>query len=143
MRLELSSLQKAVTQLEEALKYADSDLARSDPHLALHLRAATIQAFEYTYELSHKMLRHHLENVDPNPGAISDLDFSGLIRAGLARGLLSEDLRAWRDFRQNRGATSHTYDEAKAQEVFAKIPRFLSEAKFLLTRIQAEQSRPS
>ena len=142
MIIDLGSLSKAIAQLEEAISYANSDLAKSDPRLALHLRAAAIQAFEFTYELSFKMLRRFLESSDASPKTIEDLDFSGLVRAGYARGLLNEEIKVWREFRQDRGTTSHAYDNDKAQEVFDKIPRFLSEAKFLRDQIAARQAVP-
>jgi len=40
--LDLSSLQKAISQLEEALEYCQSELAMNDTKLAQHLRAAAI-----------------------------------------------------------------------------------------------------
>jgi nucleotidyltransferase substrate binding protein (TIGR01987 family) len=142
MTIDVGSLSKAILQLEEAIAYAHSDLAKSDPRLALHLRAAAIQAFEFTYELSFKMLRRYLENTDPSPKTIEDLDFSGLVRTGFEKGLLSEEIKVWRSFRQDRGTASHAYDNDKAQEVFDNIPRFLSEAKFLRDRIEARQAIP-
>ena len=57
MSLDLSPLQNAVSQLEEALDLYGSELAEGDPRLKRHLRAAVIQAFEFTYELSFKMLK--------------------------------------------------------------------------------------
>jgi nucleotidyltransferase substrate binding protein (TIGR01987 family) len=141
MSLKLSALEKAVAQLEVALEYAESDVSQNDPHLPQLLRSAAIQAFEYTYELSHKMLRRYLASIDPNPDVVMDLDFPGLIRAGYARGLLSEELEAWRTFRADRGATSHTYDDGTARKVFEKIPRFLKEARYLLHSLQARQGK--
>ena len=140
MTIDLSSFSKAITQLEEALVYAASDLAASDPRLARHLRAAAIQAFEFTYELSFKTLRRYLADTDPNPKTIDELDFSGLVRAGFARGLLNEEIAVWRKFREDRGTTSHAYDNDKAQEVFDHIPKFLAEAKSLRDRIEARQA---
>jgi len=35
-----------------------------------------------------------------------------------------------------RGATSHTYDRVKAEEVFAIVPRFFEEARFLLNKLR-------
>jgi len=40
--LDLTSLQNAIRKLEEALAYSQSDLARSDAALSVHLRAAAI-----------------------------------------------------------------------------------------------------
>jgi nucleotidyltransferase substrate binding protein (TIGR01987 family) len=141
--IDLSSLSKAIAQLEEALVYAASDLAASDPRLALHLRAAAIQAFEFTYELSFKTLRRYLADTDPSPKTIETLDFSGLVRTGFARGLLNEEIAVWRKFREDRGTTSHAYDNDKAQDVFDHIPKFLAEAKFLRDRIEARQTEAS
>ena len=67
MRLDLTPLDDAIAQLEEAIEYHGSELAAGDPALKLHLRAAAIQAFEFTYELSFKMVKRHLEQVSPNP----------------------------------------------------------------------------
>lgn len=52
MKLDLTPLEDAVAQLEEALDIYHSDVALTDPRLKRHLRAAVIQAFEFTYELS-------------------------------------------------------------------------------------------
>ena len=55
--LDLSSLDRAIARLEEALQFYHSDLAKGDTRLATHLRAAVIQAFEFTYELAFKTLK--------------------------------------------------------------------------------------
>lgn len=137
--IDLSSLAKAISQLEEALQYCESDLAKSDAHLALHLRAGAIQAFEFTYELSFKMLKRYLEMTEPNPAMIDEMSFYELIRCGFERGLLQAEIAVWKTFRKDRGTTSHTYDEAKAQDVYDNIPTFLIESKFLFKAIQKRQ----
>jgi nucleotidyltransferase substrate binding protein (TIGR01987 family) len=143
MTIDTTSLGAAIAQLDEALAYAGSDLARTDPRLALHLRAAAIQAFEFTYELSIRMLRRYLLATEASPATIDELDFNGLIRLGYARGLLNEEIAIWRIFRQDRGTTSHAYDERKARTVFDNIPRFVAEARFLFAQIHDRQARLS
>ena len=142
MPLDLTSLQKAVAQVDEALGYCASDLAVGDPKLARHLRAAAIQAFEFTYELSVKMLRRYLEATEPNPAVVDEMTFNELVRRGYERGLLHAELDAWKVFRRDRGTTSHSYDEAKASEVYAGIPAFLAEARVLLAEIEGRQAKP-
>jgi len=141
MTLDLSSLRDAIAQGEEALAYCRSELARSDPRLAPHLRAAAIQAFEFTYELAVKALRRFLIEVEVNPGAVEVMSFNDLIRRGYDLGLLRAELAVWRAFRRDRGTTSHTYDAAKAQAIFEGIPAFFAEAGFLLESIEAHQRR--
>jgi nucleotidyltransferase substrate binding protein (TIGR01987 family) len=141
MKLDLSSLQKAIAQMEEALSFCNSELARNNPRLALHLRAATIQAFEFTYELSYKILKRYLEATEPNPAAVEEMSFNELVRRGFELGLLQAEITEWKEFRKDRGTTSHTYDEAKAQDVFETIPAFLAEAKFLMSQIQKRQEK--
>ena len=47
------------------------------------------------------------------------------------------DWPVWRRFRELRGKTSHTYDEAVARDVAAEIPSFMEEAAHLLNALQA------
>ena len=139
MTLDLSAFDKAMAQLEEALAYCASDLARNDPRLALHLRAAAIQAFEFTYELAFKLLRRFLIATEPNPSHVGEMSFNEIIRLGFARGLLAADVAAWSAFRRDRGTTSHAYNETKALEVFEGIPGFLEEARHLRTQLANRQ----
>lgn len=69
MRLDLTPLDDAIAQLKEAIEYHGSDLASRDPALKLHFRAAAIQAFEFTYELSFEMVKRHLEQVSLPPNS--------------------------------------------------------------------------
>ena len=141
MHLDLTSFANAVAQLEEALAYCHSDLAEQDSKLARHLRAAAIQAFEFTYEISYKMLKRFLEATEPNPSAIEEMTFNEVIRLGYAKGLLNAELLQWKEFRKERGTTSHTYDEQKALDVFEDIPSFLVEVKHLMDAIRTRQER--
>ena len=101
------------------------------------VRDACIQRFEFTYELSHKMLKRFLEATSANPDEFDRVAFQDVIRAGNERGLLLGDWSVWRGYRDARGTTSHTYDERKAEEVFAMIPPFVDEARFLRDRLRA------
>lgn len=135
MKLDLKPLEDAVIQLEDALDIYHSDLALIDPRLKRHLRAAVIQAFEFTYELSFGMIRRYLELASANPAEIDQLVFNDIVREAYKQALLRSELPAWRNFRRNRGTTSHTYNEEKAQEVFESVPDFLQEARYLLNRL--------
>ena len=136
--LDLTPLENAVAQLEEALEFHESELAIQQPRLRLQLRAAAIQAFEFTYEIAFRMLKRHLEQVLANPSAVDGMSFKDVIREALGRGLVAADVDAWERFRKLRGTTSHTYDARKAQAVFEAIPEFRDEARYLLKRLRAQ-----
>lgn len=136
MKLDLTSLESAIAQLEEAIFYYNSDLADKDFRLRKHLRAAVIQAFEFSYELSYKMIKRSLKLSLPNPQEIDSMSFDEVIRAASAKGLLLNEVKKWREYRKERGITSHTYDEDKAIEVFDNVPSFLREAKYLLAKLR-------
>ena len=79
------------------------------------IRDAVIQRFEFTFELAWKLLKIRLleEGIEVNsPRAV--------IREAVAAGLL-EDGNLWSEMLHKRNLTSHTYDEALAQQVYAFI----------------------
>lgn len=133
--LDFSSLDNAITQLEMSLIYANSDLAKTDAQLALLLRSASIQAFEYTYELSHKFLKRYLEATEPSTVALDAMTFPDLIRTGAEKGLLKNSWDVWHLYRKARGTTSHTYSEMAASKVFAMIPDFVEDVRFLRNKL--------
>ena len=136
MKLDLTPLEDAVAQLEDGLDIYNSDLALDHPRLKRHLRAAVIQAFEFTYELSVRMIKRYLEQISANPAEIDALSFQDLIRRAGQQGLVRSELDAWMRHRANRGTTSHTYNEERAERVFRNIPEFLGEARYLLKELQ-------
>jgi nucleotidyltransferase substrate binding protein (TIGR01987 family) len=134
MTLDIGSLEKAVARLEEGLVRYQRDTSDTQ------IRDGLIQRFEFTYELSHKMLKRYLELASPSPQEFDSMPFQDLIRTANEQGLLLSDWPSWRNWRDMRSKTSHTYDEAKALEVVAGIPGFLAEAVFL--RDQLRQRLP-
>lgn len=136
--LYLDPLAKAIDQLAASLKYGASELAASDPALARQFRAAAIQAFEYTFELSTKMLRRRLKEI-LSAAEVDRLSYRDLIRTGAEKGFI-DDPASWFLFRELRNITSHTYDEAKAEQIALVLPAFLGRARFLLRELQ--QSSP-
>jgi nucleotidyltransferase substrate binding protein (TIGR01987 family) len=129
-KLNVSPLENAVTRLTEGLARYERDIADTQ------IRDGLIQRFEFTYEISHKLLKRHLETVSANPEQFDAMPFADLIRSGNEQGLLLGDWAKWRAYREMRSKTSHTYDEETAIEVVRGIPAFLEEARYLLTQLQ-------
>jgi len=98
-----------------------------------------IQRYEFTYEISHKMLKRHLEMTSPNPEIFDAMPFADLIRTGKELSILKSDWSAWKLFREMRAKTSHTYDEEIAQTVVAVIPNFIEEARYLAQQLKLRQ----
>lgn len=134
MKLDLSALRGAVAALRKSLKYLRSELAK-DPELYEQFRAAAIQAFEFTYEVAYKMLKRQLELISQSPGEIDQMTYMQIIRSGAEAGLV-QDVARFRDYRDKRNITSHTYDPKKAEQVVAVLDPFLEDATFLLAELE-------
>ena len=141
MKLDLTPLENAVAQLEDGLVQYDSHVVREFPQIRNQMRAGAIQAFEFTYELSVGMIKRHLEQVSANPAEIEELFFRDLIRRAWQQGLLRSELDSWLRYRTNRGTTSHTYNDERAERVFQGILEFLEEARHLLKELHARNER--
>ncbi|MCY3934378.1 MAG: HI0074 family nucleotidyltransferase substrate-binding subunit [Chloroflexi bacterium] len=141
MKLDLTPLENAVAQLEDSLVQYESDIVRRYPMIQNQMRAGAIQAFEVTYELSVKMMRRYLEQISANPAEVDQLDFRNLLRMAMQQELLHSEPDAWIRYRADRGATSHAYNEARAERVFQGILEFLREARHLLKGLQEKNER--
>ena len=129
-RLDLTPLEKAITRLSEGLSRYQQDITDSQ------IRDGLIQRFEFTYEISHKMLKRFLEASSANPAEFDGMSFQELIRSGNERGLLLGSWPDWKKYRDMRAKTSHTYDEEVALEVVAGIHAMLEEAQYLLSKLR-------
>ncbi len=127
--LDLTPLEKAATRLREAL-----EARLAEPENAF-IQDSVIQRFEFTYELSHKMLRRYLLMYSASPEMGEELAFPDLIRTGAQRGLLRSSWDQWHRYRKARATSSHAYDQQKALEVLAIVPEFLEEAEYLLAAL--------
>src|SRR5690606_6065556 len=75
------------------------------------LRDSLIQRFEFCYELAWKCLKLWLD--DKGVEARNPKD---VLRESASQGLL-HDMAGWTAVHENRNLTSHTYDEAQAEQV--------------------------
>lgn len=134
MKLDITPLINAVFRLQEGLARYQQDTTDEQ------IRDGLIQRFEFTYEISHKMLKRYLEYTSPDPTIFDGMNFQDLIRTGNEKGLLLGNWPEWRTYRDMRSRTSHTYDEEIALQVVAGIPQFLQEAEFLKNQLMEKFS---
>ena len=135
MKLDYSSLESAVAQLQRSFDFLHGDLARTDPDLREQFRAATIQAFEFTYELAVKMIQRQLAQIVANPDALREMDFADRMRDAADAGIV-RDAPSYVRYRELRNKTSHTYDADRAEKTVSVIDEFLRDVRFLLQELQ-------
>lgn len=112
----LHTMQEAIMEPDRSNKY---------------LRDATIQRFEYTYEASWKALKYILESKGMYLKYPSDL-----FGEAFASGWIN-DAEKFNDMILSRNATSHTYAENKAEEIYEKIcSDFYPELKHLQMQLE-------
>lgn len=132
--MDITPLDKAVSRLTEAIEAYQQDPAQT------LIRDGLVQRFEFTYEISHRLLKRFLEESSPTPEVYDSMSFADLIRTANEKGLLLSDWPRWRVFREMRSGTRHSYDETIALEVVAGIPAFLDEARHLLKQLKERQT---
>ena len=129
-RLDLSAFTKAIESLNVALQAYENEQGNE------FIRDASIQRFEYSYELATKMLKRYLSLTLANPSELTEMTFQNLIRTAYGKGLIPNSWDQWSLFRHARNITSHTYSEEKAIEVLEVLPLFYKEVAFLLDSLE-------
>ncbi|MBE3568903.1 MAG: nucleotidyltransferase substrate binding protein [Bacillales bacterium] len=103
----LNDYKRACTRLENAINIAIEDDIVYD---------GTIQRFEFTFELSWKLMKAFLEYT-----GISELKSPrATIKEAFSYGLI-EDGEKWLEMMVDRNKTSHLYDEGEAKWIYEKI----------------------
>ena len=106
-----SNYQKALSRLEEAV------LLSRTRDLSYLEKQGFIQAFEFTFELSWKMLKDFLQYRGNNEAIYGSRD---ALTQAFGLGLV-EDGEVWMQMIKSRNLTSHIYDEKVIDEIIALI----------------------
>lgn len=124
MATTLLEYEKALASLKEAIDFH----AKCQEEVAKKIaRDALIQRFEFCVELSWKVAAKTMgsRSTTANP----------VIRE-MAQNLLIADPGLWFEFVEARNKTSHSYNEAVAQEVHSTAIRFMPEGMALLEKLK-------
>ena len=126
--LNLEPLEKAISQLksgiEQSRTVSDNDL----------LRDGVIQRFEYTMDLSWKMIQRYLKHIVQVDESVLRTK-KDLFREA-ARLRLITNVEAWFGYYESRNETSHIYNSQIAESVFAQAELFLPDAIRLLEELK-------
>lgn len=121
-KINLGPFSKALKSLTLVLKEHKTDIVRD----------ATIQRFEYTFELSWKLLKRYIES-EHN---VIESSIKNILRESGKLGLI-DNVEDWFCYLDARNSTSHTYNETTAEEVFDVAKKFEKSAQFLKSRLEA------
>ena len=121
LELNLSPFEKALRSLTEVFKEPQNAITRD----------AAIQRFEYTFELSWKVLKRYLK-INNN---LDIFNVKDIFREGGKQGLI-EKVEKWFEYLEARNLTSHTYDENIAEKVYTKAKEFEKDALFLYQQLR-------
>lgn len=135
MKLELTSFRDAFAALEISMTFLSSNSAKKDPLLHEQFRNSAIQCFEFTHELAFKMMKRQLEQMSPDPAAIDKMAYMDIVRSAAEAGLVT-DIARFKDYRDKRNITSHTYNQAKAEKIEAILPDFRDDMRSLLAELE-------
>lgn len=137
-RLDLSALRNAVASLEGSLDVVGNSAWFSQQSAIVRntLMAGVIQNFEFVFELSIRMMRRQLERESDSPDEIDQTNFRDMLRIAAEKSLIA-DVEAWFAYRRTRNISAHTYDHAKAWQVYQDTLTFVKDARALLARLEA------
>lgn len=125
MSIIISPLEKALASLKKAWNRSFLDLSDEE------LRDACILRFEYTFELSWKLLKRQIELEIEDQNEVDSYSKRTLFRVGGERGLI-KNVENWFNYLDKRNLTSHTYNEINARKVYECIGDFIIDADNLL-----------
>ncbi len=136
MKLDLSSLRKAVESLKGTVEVAEDKKFMSglEDKQKDAIRAGVIQNFEFTYELCWKFMRRWLE-VNLGSTYVEGVARRQLFRLS-AENKLIDDVDKWMVYHDARNETSHTYDEETAEDVFETAREFVADAVKLFKALE-------
>jgi len=117
----IKQFQKAVKRLKDALKQKKNEF----------IRDSAIQRFEFTFDLSWKVIKEFLEE---NHGVLCSSPKS-CFREAYKQGLLDYD-DIWMKMTDKRNLTAHTYHEETAEEIYSLLPGYLSGFEEILKKIE-------
>lgn len=118
----LARVKQALDTLEEVLNMPYSVIVRD----------ASIQRFEYTFEITWKLLK--------KAAKIDGIEVSSprqALRAAHQLGLIA-DIDLWFEMLEDRNMTSHTYDQYIADKVYESAKRLPAELREVIRKIGTE-----
>ncbi len=135
MALDLTGLKKAIASLDESVNYSNNLPEGIDAGI---VRDSVIQRFEYTYELSWKLLQRWLK-VNVSPEDAEPRTKKDLFRLAAKKKMIN-NVEDWFEFAEARNAVTHTCNESKAEYVYEVALKFLPASKALYQELESNNA---
>jgi nucleotidyltransferase substrate binding protein (TIGR01987 family) len=117
---QIEDLKKAKSRLSEAISQQKTDITRD----------ATIQRFEYTFELSWKIISGILKEK-----GTSFYGMKSLFRDAGRMGII-DNVEEWFEYLEARNLTTHTYDEVIAEQVYSTAQKFSNNLDTIIAQLE-------
>lgn len=119
--ISISPFKKALSALDKAIEQPKNEFTRD----------ASIQRFEYSFELCWKLLKRYFFLKT----GIEEFQIKNIFREAAKQGLI-ENVDNWFIYHTARNLTSHTYNEQTAEETYQAAKKFAIDARLLLENLE-------
>lgn len=116
----LKEFKKASERFQDVMRQKENE----------YIRDSAIQRFEFTFELAWKTMKAYLEEKGVKVYSPKDA-----IRGAFQNRIIPEDV-TWLDMLDTRNETSHLYNEAMAEKVYAKLSAYLPLFEALIKELE-------
>ncbi|HTM05727.1 MAG TPA: HI0074 family nucleotidyltransferase substrate-binding subunit [Patescibacteria group bacterium] len=118
--ININPLKKAFVKLQQFSKHLNTEQEK----------AGAIQAFEYSFELSWKIMKRFLSVRGREANSPREVFRIAALEKFI------EDPEVWFDFLEKRNLTVHTYQENEAEAVISVLPLFVTEVEKLIAILE-------
>ncbi|MBQ2610983.1 nucleotidyltransferase substrate binding protein [bacterium] len=133
MEIDNSHLKNALNTLESSIAILEDN---KHEIFADMLEDACIKRFEYTLEISRKLMKRILKKIYGKTE--EELTVNNVFRYMQGYGLI-RDWEIWRMYYEKRNNTAHEYNLSKSRELVNLIPEFLKDTKFFINKMDEMQ----
>jgi hypothetical protein len=131
-RLNLSLLERALQQLETALREQAEEPARRA------FRDSVVMHYLFTCEPAIQAIKRFVALQSLKSNGDEELSFQKVIRRADELGVLGTGWPEFNRYREGRNAVTHTYSETQAMAVLDLAATFTADVRHLLLRIREE-----
>lgn len=119
--ISISPFKKALSALDKAIEQPKNEFTRD----------ASIQRFEYSFELCWKLLKRYFFLKT----GIEEFQIKNIFREAAKQDLI-ENVDNWFIYHTARNLPSHTYNERTAEETYQAAKKFAIDARLLLENLE-------